>query len=62
MQGLSIAKGLTLPTEAVTQTLAILGIRGSGKTNTAVVLSEELLKAKHQTVIIDPVDVWWGPK
>jgi uncharacterized protein len=59
---LNIAKGLSLPQEAVTQTLAILGIRGSGKTNTAVVLAEELLKAKHQVVIIDPVDVWWGLK
>lgn len=59
---LRIANNFTLPAEAVTQTFAILGIRGSGKTNTGVVLAEELLEAKQQVVIIDPVDVWWGLK
>src|SRR5437879_4784738 len=59
---LQIANNLSLPVDAVTQTFAILGIRGSGKTNTGVVLAEELLKAKQQVVIIDPVDVWWGLK
>lgn len=59
---LQIARNFTLPAEAVTQTFAILGIRGSGKTNTGVVMTEELLAAKQQVVIIDPVDVWWGLK
>jgi uncharacterized protein len=59
---LHIAGNFTLPEEAITQTFAILGIRGSGKTNTGVVLAEELLKRKHQIVVIDPVDVWWGLK
>jgi hypothetical protein len=59
---LQIAAGFSLPFDAVTQTFAILGIRGSGKTNTGVVLAEELLRAKQQVVIIDPVDVWWGLK
>ena len=59
---LKIAKELSLPPEAMTLTSAVLGIRGSGKTNTAVVFSEELLKAGHQIVIIDPLDVWYGLK
>ncbi|MEI9971051.1 MAG: DUF87 domain-containing protein [Ignavibacteriota bacterium] len=59
---LRIAPNFTLPPEAVTETFAILGIRGSGKTNTGVVLTEELLKAGQQVVIVDPVDVWWGLK
>jgi hypothetical protein len=59
---LRIAPDFTLPPEAVTETFAILGIRGSGKTNTGVVMAEELLAAgrHNQVVIIDPVDVWWG--
>lgn len=60
MKQLNIAPGLKLPVDAVTQTFAILGIRGSGKTNTAVVLVEELIAAGQQVVILDPVDVWWG--
>ena len=58
--GIKIAKSLTLPLDATTQTIGILGIRGSGKTNTGVVFAEELLSAGQQTIIIDPVDVWWG--
>jgi DNA helicase HerA-like ATPase len=57
---LRIATNFTLPPEAVTEIFAILGIRGSGKTAAAVVMTEELLAAHHQVVIIDPVDVWWG--
>lgn len=55
-----LASNLEIPIEAVTRTFAVLGIRGSGKTNTAVVLSEELLKAQQQIIVLDPVDVWWG--
>lgn len=49
-----------LPLDFVTQTSAGVGVRGSGKTNTYVVLTEEMLAAGLQTVIIDPLDVWWG--
>jgi hypothetical protein len=59
---LHLAKGLTLPLDAVTQTFAIFGKRGSGKTNGATVLVEELLKAHLPVVILDPVDAWWGLK
>lgn len=59
---LRLSQGLELPLDAVTQTFAILGVRGTGKTNTGVVLVEELLAAHQQVVVLDPVDVWWGIK
>ncbi len=62
MTHLRIAPDLRLPLEAITETVAILGIRGSGKTNTAAVYAEELLGAGQQVVIIDPTDSWWGLK
>jgi DNA helicase HerA-like ATPase len=57
---LKIGTGLALPLEAATETAAILGRRGSGKTHTAVVMAEEMLAAGVQVVILDPLDVWWG--
>jgi uncharacterized protein len=57
-----LAPDLALPIEVATQTTAIFGKRGSGKTNTAVVLAEELFKAKVPFAVVDPVDVWWGLK
>lgn len=59
---LRLSPELALPIDAVTETIAILGRRGSGKTNTAVVFTEELLDAGLQVLIIDPTDVWWGLK
>jgi hypothetical protein len=60
VKSLQIANNLSLPIDAVTQTFAILAIRGAGKTNTAVVMVEELLKNDLQVVVADPVGVWWG--
>jgi predicted transcriptional regulator len=57
---LRIAKNLELPNEAVTQTFAILAKRGVGKTYTANVFAEEMLKAALQVVVVDPIGVWWG--
>lgn len=62
MTKLRLAPELSVPIDIVTETLAVLGIRGSGKTNTAVVLAEELLEHTQQVVVIDPTDVWWGLK
>ncbi len=53
---------MRLPSELITETVAIVGRRGSGKTNTATVMVEELLEAGGQVVVLDPVGVWWGPK
>lgn len=49
-----------LPLTAVTETFAILAKRGAGKTNTAVVLTEEMVAAGEQVIVVDPVGVWWG--
>lgn len=57
---LHLSEGLAIPPAAVTQTFAILGVRGSGKSNTAVVLAEEMFGAKLPFVVIDPVGTWWG--
>lgn len=59
-QTLKIAPDLELPLEMVTQTMAVLAKRGVGKTHTAVVMVEEMLKNQLHVVICDPVGVWWG--
>ena len=35
-------------------------MRGSGKTTTGVVLTEEMVKPGLPVVVFDPVGVWWG--
>lgn len=60
MNKLRISDELSLPLEAVTSTFCIVGIRGSGKSTTAVDMAEEMLKAKQQIVVMDPKDDWWG--
>lgn len=57
---LHISKDLRLPIDAVTATFCIVGIRGSGKSTTAVDMAEEMLKAKQQIVVLDPKDDWHG--
>ncbi|KKL10877.1 hypothetical protein LCGC14_2551450, partial [marine sediment metagenome] len=57
---LHLAHDFTMPIDAVTQTISILARRGAGKTHTAVVLVEEMLRLGLLTVVIDPTDVWWG--
>lgn len=56
----SAGKILDLPIDLGTQTVSVLGIRGSGKTHTARRFAEGLLDANHQVIVIDPLDVWWG--
>jgi hypothetical protein len=51
---LCIADGFCLPIEFVTQTQAMLAKKRVGKSYTASVQAEELLKAKQQIVAIDP--------
>jgi hypothetical protein len=60
MKTLQISDSLKLPLEALTETFAVLGKRGSGKTNFGVVLVEELVGAGLPVVVIDPVGVWFG--
>lgn len=61
-QILDLGDGLQLPPDVQTLTTAILGIRGSGKTNTGGAIVEELLERNLHACIIDPLDVWWGLK
>lgn len=57
-----LGKNFYLPETIITETIAVLGIRGSGKTTTAKDIVEEALKRKRQVAIIDPTDAWWGLK
>lgn len=59
---LRLSETLSIPLNVVTLTTAVLGIRGTGKTNTAGVLVEEALKHGQRSIIVDPLDVWWGLK
>jgi len=53
-------KRLELPVDLVVERVADFGRTGAGKTNTAVVIVEELLKKDQQVVVCDPVGVWHG--
>lgn len=59
-QTLTISDDLSLPIDAVTQTFAFLGRRGSGKTYGAGKLAELMLGAGAQVVVLDPIGVWYG--
>lgn len=52
--------GFALPIELVTSTQAILARKRSGKSYTASVQAEELLRHKQQIAAIDPTGAWWG--
>jgi uncharacterized protein len=60
MPELKLGKHLNMPLELATQTTSIIGLRGSGKTNTASVIVEELLDNNIPVLIIDPTDAWYG--
>lgn len=57
---LKISPDLKLPLDAVTQTFGILAIKGSGKSYTASVMAEEMLKCGQQIIVLDPTGAWWG--
>lgn len=57
---LNISSELRLPLDLITETAAIIAKRGVGKTYTASVITEELLKAGGHVIAIDPIGVWWG--
>lgn len=57
---LRLSEDLSLPLDAVTQTFALIGQRGVGKTHTASVLIEEMLEQRQRVTVIDPIGVWWG--
>jgi uncharacterized membrane protein len=57
---LCIAPDLALPLDAVTQTFGILGKRGGGKSYTAKIMAEEMIKASAHICAVDPIGNWWG--
>ena len=57
---LHLAPRLSLPLDAVTQTIGILAKRRAGKSYLARRLAEQLLHARQQVVIVDPKGDWWG--
>lgn len=57
---LYISDELQLPDTVVTESLAILAKRGTGKSNAGVVIAEEITDIGHQWVSIDPKGDWWG--
>lgn len=60
MKTLKISKEISLPIDIVTQTVAILAKRRAGKSYTMRKLTEELIKADQQIVIVDPKGDQWG--
>ena len=57
---IKMARGLELDSTAAVQKFGFIGRSGSGKTYAASRLAEGLLSIGCQTVIIDPVGVWYG--
>ena len=57
---LKISDTFSLPTDAVSQTFAILARKRSGKTYTASVIAEEMVYNKIPFVVLDPTGAWWG--
>jgi hypothetical protein len=54
------ASDLELPMQVVTESIAILGRRGAGKSNVAVVLAEEMFDVGVPWIAVDPKGDWWG--
>ncbi len=57
---LKISTALSLPVGTMTDTLAVLAVKGSGKTYTFLVMAEEMIKRGLPVIILDPVGVCWG--
>lgn len=55
-------EGFSLPIELATGSIAILAIKGSGKSYTSAVITEELIDNGVPVTIIDPTGVHWGLK
>ena len=49
-----------VPAEALDKHIAILGKTGSGKSNLAKTIAEDLLERGARVCVIDPTGTWWG--
>lgn len=57
---MKLARNLRLPDDVATWRSALVGRTGSGKTNTAVLLAEQMIARNWPLVILDPQGDWWG--
>lgn len=57
---LTLGPGLEIPEDAVTQSFALLAMKGAGKSNAAVVIAEEMYARGLPWVAIDPKGDWHG--
>lgn len=60
MKTIELSPSVKLPVEIAGRRTAVFGISGSGKSNTATVLVEQLLAAGEQVVMVDPKGEGWG--
>lgn len=60
MKKIIMSKDLKFPIEVAMETLGFMARRGGGKTYTAGVMVEGLLKVGAQVVVLDPIGNWWG--
>src|SRR5574341_921218 len=56
---MDLAPKFSVP-DLTTETIGIIGKRGSGKSHTGTLLVEELLQLDSQVIVIDPLGGWWG--
>lgn len=60
MNDLIITNSLALPEETVVSKVGIVGMSGSGKTQTARKLAEAMLSIDQHIAVLDPTGAWWG--
>lgn len=61
--GLRISDDVSpLPLDTVTTTMAVLAIKGAGKSYTGSVILEEMVDAGQRVVVVDPVGAYWGAR
>lgn len=57
---MKLGSTIDIPDDAATWKIGIVGRTGSGKTNTAVMLAEQMLERGYPVAILDPQGDWWG--
>jgi hypothetical protein len=60
MARVQLADNLSFPPAIVTESVMVLGRKGSGKTNTGRLMFEQMFGLGAQCVALDPVGNWWG--
>ena len=55
-----MSAGNVVPAGALDKHIAVLGKTGSGKSNLAKTIAEDLLARGARICVIDPTGTWWG--